>query len=185
MKPIALAFALLLAAAPSAQAARTGDMFGAWMVRCGGPGAVQACEAFQRLTQAESGARVIEFAIGYPPPSPEEAGRKGSAASAIAPAAKAVMGAGGSPARGVIVLPLGIMLPDGVSLRIDKKYSYAFEIRYCTADGCYAYIDLPSGTMDILRRAMSAEVTFRTLDKQDMSLKLEMKGLAAALQAIR
>jgi invasion protein IalB len=173
---------LLLASAP-ARAAQTGDAFDAWTARCEGQGVAQTCEIFQRLMQAQSGMRVMEFALGYP--KQEEVAANGKKPKVIAPASKAIMTAADIPARGVIVLPLGIMLPDGVRLAIDGKQHFPFEVRYCTADGCYAYINLPGGVVDQMKRAMKVEILFRTLEKKDMRLPVDMKGLGAGLQAVR
>lgn len=180
---LGLAVATLLCCPAGAQAARTGDVFDAWMIRCAdGPRPV--CEAFQRLTHAESGMRVMEFAISFPPPEGLQEDKEKTGKS-IAPDSQAIMPAADRRARGVIVLPLGIMLPDGVMLTIDNQHRHKFEVRYCTAEGCYAYITLQGGVVDQLRRAMNAQISFRTLDKRDIKMPLNVKGLGAALLAIK
>lgn len=180
MKKLFLAICLMTTAFP-AYAGNTGDKFDAWTVRCEGEGKAQICEAFQRLTHAQSGARVMEFAIGFP--QAEREVKKNL--TAIAPPSAALELGRDMPGRGVIVLPLGIMLNEGVILKIDQSKRYPFEVRYCTGEGCYAYIDLPRATIDHLGRAMNATISFTTLDKQNISLPIDLKGFGGALQAIR
>ena len=179
-KSIMMTAAILALAAP-AHAARQGGTYDSWSVRCEGEGKAQICEAFQRLTHAKSGMRVMEFAIGFP--QAEREVQKNL--TAIAPPSAALQMGREMPGRGVIVLPLGIMLPDGVILKIDQSKRYAFEVRYCTAEGCYAYIDLPRATIDHLGRAMNATISFTTLDKKNISLPIDLNGFGGALQAIR
>ena len=171
----------LMAAAGPARAGNAGGQFDAWTVRCEGEGKARVCEAFQRLTHAQSGTRVMEFAIGFP--QAEREARKN--VTAVAPPSAALQMGREMPGRGVIVLPLGIMLTDGVILKIDQSKRYAFEIRYCTGDGCYAYIDLPRAAIDQLGRAMEATISFTALDKRHVSLPVDLKGFGGAMQAIR
>ena len=173
-----LAVAVLTA---PAHAARKADSYDSWTVRCEGEGKAQLCEAFQRLTHAESGMRVMEFAIGFP--QAEREVQKNL--TAIAPPSAALQMGRDMPGRGVIVLPLGIMLTEGVILKIDQSKRYPFEVRYCTAEGCYAYIDLPRATVDHLGRAMNATISFQTLDKRFITLPIDLKGFGSAVQAIR
>ena len=184
MRKFFLALCLITTALPvagPAYAGKTGDKFDAWTLRCEGEGKAQVCEIFQRLMHAESGVRVMEFAISFP--QAEKEAQKNL--SAVAPPSAALQMGRDMPGRGVIVLPLGIMLTDGVILKIDQSKRYAFEVRYCTAEGCYAYIELPRATIDHLGRAMNATISFTTLDKRNISLPIDLKGYGSALQAIR
>lgn len=169
-----------LATAMPAQASPVNPerQFDSWAVRCEGAGTARKCEIYQRLVLAETGQRVIEFAISYPE-------RKMERGNDIAPASVAAHEAENGMAHGVVVLPLGIMLPDGVSMNIDKRQRFQFQVRYCTSDGCYAYLDMPRPVIDSLRRGMAANITFRTLDKEDVTLPMSLKGFGGALQAIQ
>ncbi|MBU0799594.1 MAG: invasion associated locus B family protein [Alphaproteobacteria bacterium] len=178
MKYLLFVFLLLLAVPASAQdkAVTSGTQYDSWMIRCEGEGTARQCETFQRLTRAATGERMIEFALGFT--SIEKLRGQSIAPSSVA-AAKT------EAARAVIVLPLGILLPDGVTLLIDNKHRFAFQIRYCTPDGCYATLNLNRGAQDQLTRGFNAAITFRTMDSQDISLPIDLKGLGSALQAIR
>lgn len=172
-----LTFALLVAVPPA-----RAENYGAWSVRCEGEGVRRQCETFQRLLHGESGAPVIEFAIGFTDP---EKWRAPQGTAAIAPPPVAPAMAAIQDARGAVVLPLGIILPAGVMLNIDRSHRHPLEVRYCTPDGCFAYITLTRAMLDRMSRALSASISFRSLDGQDIDLPLDLSGFTAALHAAR
>lgn len=173
-------YAGLMAAAlcvPGVPAHAAEGVYKSWIVRCtgGDKNAVRQCEAFQRFVQPETGRRVLELAIGYhrvPAPTMDK-GIPSVAESA----------ARGDEARAVLIMPLGIMIPDGATLAIDKIHRYKFDLRYCLEDGCYAELALSRGLLDKMGRAMEMAILFRTVDGQDVNLPLALDGLPAALKA--
>lgn len=166
----ALAFLALLSGPAAA------ETYGAWTIRCAGQGTDRQCEAFQRLTRAETGERVLELAISFATPAQDRGPHIAPPAVASAPM---------RDARAVIVLPLGLFLPDGVFLNVDKGPRHAFQLRYCLADGCYAQLAIPRSLQEQMGRSLAASITFRTLDGEDVELPLDPRGLTSALQAIR
>lgn len=128
-----------------------------WTMRCEeeGPQAGQ-CEIYQRLVLTDSGRRVSEFAIGFPE--------------------------GRDSGRGVIILPLGTVLTDGIAMKIDEGPAFSFRPRYCVPDGCYAFLSLSGQVLDSLKRGYEAEVTFSTIGGQDARLQFSLAGLTAALR---
>lgn len=130
-----------------------------WTVRCQEEDKARAhCEIFQRLIVKETGARVAEFAIGFPE-------------------SKDV-------ARGVIVLPLGMLLQSGVEMKIDEGKPFAFKIRYCTQAGCFAYVNLDKTLLDLMRNGTVANFTFKAADGKDVNLQMPLSGFAKALKEI-
>ncbi len=136
----------------------------AWTMRCQPQKEGEAsadkkhCEVFQRLIVKESSARVAEFAIGFPE--------------------------GGDVARGVVVLPLGILLQSGVEMKIDEGKPYAFKIRYCTNAGCFAYVNLDKTILDSMRQGKLASFFFKSADGKDVNLSMTLSGFEAALKEI-
>lgn len=140
-----------------------------WTVRCAeneegekmeGRG---GCEVFQRLVAAEGGQRVAEFAIGFP--EDKEA------------------------ARGVIILPLGILLHTGgdvatTQMMIDDGEPFSFRPRYCDLGGCYAYLNLNAAVLDMLRKGK--QISFLFLDRQGKTIRVNMSldGISKALKKI-
>lgn len=115
------------------------------------------CEIFQQLVEANSKSRVAEFAI-----SPETA--KG--------------------ASGVIVLPLGILLEKGVGMQIDNGKIYRFNVRYCTAAGCFAYVNLEKTLMTSMKSGGTAKFIFLAGNGQNVNLLLSLKGFNKAIEQL-
>lgn len=132
---------------------------GAWITRCETTeaGAKGPCEIFQRLLVKESGQRVAEFAIGYPP---------------------------NGIARGAVVLPLGIMLDEDIYLQIDDGPRFSFKVRYCTQSGCYAFLDLNPEIIDMMKKGGEATFHFNVMDGSPMAIDLSLSGFTKALQTL-
>ncbi len=130
-----------------------------WTVRCQESDKKREhCEVFQRLIVKETGARVAEFAIGFPEDK--------------------------NVARGVIVLPLGMLLQSGVEMKIDEGKPFAFKIRYCTQAGCFAYVNLDKALLDLMRNGTAAHFQFKAADGKDLTLQMPLSGFGKALKEI-
>lgn len=81
-----------------------------WTKRCAEEGE-KHCEVFQRLMVKETNQRLIEFAVGYP-----------KDANAVAQAA--------------IIIPLGVVVSEGIGLSVDASTPIKAPIRTCGQDGC-------------------------------------------------
>lgn len=130
----------------------------AWVKRCEGA----ACEIVQRLMDGQSKARVLDMAIGFP------AGKDRSK----------------DPARGVIILPLGVDMSQPFTLTIDEGAPLAFKVRYCLSDGCYAFLTLPPDVLAGMKAGRLGVLTFKTFDGQPGRLPLALDGFSAALSAL-
>ncbi len=116
------------------------------------------CEIFQRLVLQESGQRLAEFALGFPD--------------------------GAEDARGVVVLPLGILLNEPVTMTIDDSQTFSFQMRYCTREGCISFVNLTPGMIDLFRRGREAVIDFKILTGEEISLKMSLRGFSAALEKL-
>jgi len=140
----------------------------AWAVRCNAPkadskeaksAAVKECEIFQRQDMKETGQRVIEMAIGYPK--------------------------GQKDARGVFILPTGILLQEGVKLRIDDGKPLEFQVRYCVPNGCMAYVTMNSTILEMMSKGNSAFVEIAQLNGKRISIPMPLKGFKKSLDEIK
>ena len=129
----------------------------AWTVRCN-KGADQECEMFQRLIEKESGKRFIELAIGYPGDS--------------------------DVARGVFILPLGLIVNEEVTFQIDDGPLYSFKVRYCLPDGCYAFIDLNDKVLADMKKGLKIELALKSYDGKNMRFPLSLVGFSKALKRV-
>lgn len=131
----------------------------AWAVRCQDVDDQQECEMYQRLTLADTGERVAEFALGYPSHMPK--------------------------GRGVIVLPLGVLLTDGAKLRIDDGKSYRFAMRYCTGEGCFAFIGLNDKLINQMKKGGEAVIAFKMMDGSETEISLSLIGFTKSYDEIK
>ena len=120
------------------------------------------CEIFQRLDYKAKGSkdlqRVTEVAVGYPP--------------------------GEKIARAVIVLPLGVMVKDNLSIFIDDKDESHFHIQYCLMDGCYATLNLPESVLAKISRGNKLLISGKVMNGQDLKITLDLKGFGKAVTEI-
>jgi invasion protein IalB len=131
-----------------------------WSERCDGnkgketkgKEADKSCEVFTRLEMKASAMRVTEVAIGFPKDLP-----KGTA-------------------RGVIILPLGVMLEPGATMTVDEGKPFAFKSRFCTQSGCFAFVNLSNDIVDSMKKGTNLNIYFKTADNNDAHLRLALKG---------
>lgn len=117
------------------------------------------CEVFQVLSVKDSKARVAEFALGFP--ESKDVGRGG------------------------VILPLGILLEDGVTMRIDDGKPYVFKVRYCTNDGCVAFLKVDNALVAAMDKGKQITFSMKSAVGQNVNLVLSLSGFGKALKEIR
>ena len=141
------------------------NMDTAWAVRCNDEDSLKAdnkrgkCEIYQRQDMKDSGQRVIELAIGYPEDQKE--------------------------ARGIFILPMGILLEPGVKLTIDDGKPLAFQVRYCLPNGCYAYVSLNDDLLKHLSNGTQASVEIVRANGEPLKIPMPLKGFTKALGQVQ
>lgn len=127
-----------------------------WKIRCNSEEAKASeqkrgkCEVFQQLIVQETKQRFAEFAIGFPE--------------------------GQTEARGIMILPLGILLEQGVEMKVDDQQSFKFKIRYCEPSGCAAFLSLNEQVLNMLRNGKIAKVTLQSAQGKTMGFEMSLKG---------
>jgi len=152
---------LLLLTSPLAHAIKDGEVFQDWRAKCVTTenSAKPSCHIFQDLIQKESGKRVLHMAIGQLPD-------KQSVAV-------------------IITLPLGISLPPGLNVRVDKHDARQIPLQSCFANGCQAAFELDAQWKAQLTKGNAAEVIFYNLKGQPIGIPVSLKGISAALRALQ
>ncbi len=117
------------------------------------------CEMVSTLVVQETGQRFLEFAIGYPEGSPS--------------------------ARGVVTLPLGVMLTEGVSLKVDDGPLMRFQVRYCNAGGCYAFLNLGDEVLGQFKKGNQAVFSLVASDQKRLSVAVPLSGFSKRLSSIK
>ncbi len=133
----------------------------AWTVRCDKDeaGKNKYCETFSSVAVKETGARLAEFAVGYPPTA------KGAA-------------------RGVVTLPLGMMLEPGAAMQVDDGGVYTFSMRQCSANGCHAFIDMKDEVLKQFKSGKIVTLTFVLGDKK-LALGLPLSGFSNSFKGLK
>ncbi len=116
------------------------------------------CEIFQSLIVKETKQRFVEIAISYPKDK--------------------------TKARGVIVVPLGIMLQAGAQIKVDNADPFKFQARYCDATGCFGFVDLDEKVLDSMRKGTKLVVSFVAMNKKTINVEMSLKDFARALKEI-
>lgn len=140
--------------------AADGETFGNWTAKCEAPKDQKegGCFIYQNLVLREGGQRVLQVAIGYVPNSTE-------------PIA-------------LLSLPLGISLPPGVSIEVERDDPLRFPVERCEPNGCRAGLKLKSSFMDKLASAPQMTVRFHDAQRQPIEVPLSLKGLDEGLKSL-
>ena len=135
-----------------------------WTERCAGKEKTdkKACEVYTRLEMKTSSLRVVEVAIGFPQ---DDSLPKGTA-------------------RGVIILPLGVMLEPGATMAVDDGKPFAFKSRFCTQSGCFAFVNMNKDILEAMKKGKQLNVFFKTADNHDAHLALTLNGFDKLLGKI-
>ena len=158
------------AAAPAnAAAAKTDDantvLDKGWTERCNSKEKKpnkKNCEVYSRLEMKGSAMRVAEIAIGFPQ---DDTLKDGAA-------------------RGVIILPLGIMLEPGATMQVDSGKPVAFKSRFCTASGCFSIVNLSKDILEPMKTGKYLNVFFKTAENRDAHLVMNLAGFDKIISKI-
>jgi invasion protein IalB len=154
--------------APQGQAGPAGGaiterQFKDWMVRCGhqtkqGP---EVCEMQQQQTDNE-GRTVMAVAVGKVP--------------------------GTSDLGLLVILPLGILLPAGVTLQVDGGAEMPLQVDRCERQGCRIEMLLEADLLTRLKSGSQAKVFFEAFDPQGerrrLGVPISLLGFTAALSEV-
>lgn len=135
----------------------------AWTVRCNkdikDEGTKRGrCEIFQSLIVKETKQRFVEMAISYPKDK--------------------------TKARGVVVMPLGILLEAGAQIKIDDGKPLKFHARYCDLNGCLGFLDLDEPLLDSMRKGTKVVLSFVAMNNKTINVEISLKDFATALKDI-
>lgn len=158
---LALGASMTLAAGMAHAESKSGQDFKDWRMKCEVQegSEEERCYIVQGLVTKEGGRQILNVAVGY-------------LAKTEQPAA-------------IITLPLGISLPQGVSLQVDEGESTRFPVERCNQTGCLAGIALDEERLTAFRNGLEARVTFYDGARQPVTVPVSLKGFTAGFDAIR
>ena len=134
-----------------------------WMVRCGRPEGQEqeVCEMQQQQVDSED-RTVMAVAVGRVP--------------------------GTSNVGLLILLPLGILLPAGVTMQIDGGAAIPLEVERCEREGCRIERILEPDLLNRLKAGTKATVFFQAVDpqgkRQRLGVPISLLGFTAALDEV-
>jgi len=162
MKPflIIISMALTLPFSAVYAAANTGDKFGDWLFECQALAANKtSCLLSQTLIKKESNQRVLRLAIS-----------------------KSQQNSGFML---VSVMPLGIYLPAGVTVKTEKGIVIPMIMKACTKQGCIASTPLSKKHLRAIKAGKKLTVIFLANQATPITLPISLNGISAGLKELK
>ena len=156
---------IILFAPQTAQAAEpTTQDFDDWRMVCETVEKKERCRAFQRLSikQGDKTQVMMIASIGY-----IEDGKAGRVPTLR------------------LTTPLGVVLPAGLAVNVDKGEKENLPYHICLPDGCMTEIGLSDKGIADMRRGRAMHVVYRAAGiKQPVAVQVSLKGFTAAYNAL-
>jgi len=83
-----------------------------------------------------------------------------------------------------VLAPLGVLLPTGLGLYIDKKDNGRAYFKQCFADGCYAEVILEKPLIDTLRTGKEATFIVFATPEEGIGIPVDLAGFGEAFDAL-
>nr|VFK21974.1 MAG: Invasion protein IalB, involved in pathogenesis [Candidatus Kentron sp. LPFa]VFK34856.1 MAG: Invasion protein IalB, involved in pathogenesis [Candidatus Kentron sp. LPFa] len=84
----------------------------------------------------------------------------------------------------ILRLPLGISLPRGMSLQVDKNSPITGSFSHCDREGCLTVGKITPELRKNLEAGQKAFIVFHTLDGKPVTVPASLKGITAGLKAL-
>lgn len=132
-----------------------------WSARCvtDASGQTSACHVIQRIKRNKTGALLMSVLVELP-------------VKTLKPELK-------------LNLPLGLYLPAGTTLQVDKTPTKEIQIETCDVKGCYAGLGVDEDMLTALKRGNTMTVTFQNVARQPIAIPVTLVGFTAAFAKIR
>lgn len=166
-KTLALAFsgfvlASALLSAPAVAQPAPGQKFGDWTITCDDEAGKSVCHLDQAIVDNNSKQTVLQIGVGFMP------GRDGV-----------------TQPKMVIIAPLGIILPQGLTVQIDETPGAQVPLLHCLPAGCRTVINLDDATIAKFKAGNKAKITFVALNGQPVSVPVSLSGFTAGFDALK
>jgi invasion protein IalB len=140
--------------APAATPSATTKAFQDWIVRCPSAPQPMPCDAVQLLIEPKSKQRVLSISVAYNVPQAQHVVR--------------------------IILPLGVWLPNGVTIVAGETKIEKVVVRRCEVFGCVVEGLLDTKLRDAMRKGGAAKVVIFDQMKKPLDLKFSLAGYGEA-----
>jgi len=130
----------------------------AWVYRCADGTSSHQCEIAQRISVAETGQRIVEFVISYI--------------------------SGQEYPRGVVILPLGVLVQQPILLQVEGGQKYAFNVNHCEANGCVGYLDIVPDMLSSFQKGEELALVVANAQGQNVEMKLSLMGFSKTFKEL-
>ncbi len=147
--------------ADDGQPDRLNETYRDWIVQCVSQaqnGGARVCEMVQQLSQREGGQRVLTAAVRSP---------------------------GNGTTQMTLIAPFGLLLSEGVSVRLGDQEVLRGTFLTCLSNGCIANLDVPADAVSALARATAATVRMTSVQGAPFEIEVSLMGFTAALNRLR
>jgi invasion protein IalB len=83
-----------------------------------------------------------------------------------------------------VLAPLGVLLPTGLGLYIDKKDNGRAYFKQCFSDGCYAEVILEKPLVETLKTGKSATFIVFQTPEEGIGIPVDLKGFGEGFAAL-
>lgn len=148
-------------ALPAPPPGATEEQFDAWTVHCvpATDTLPRRCEMVQAIGDKQTQREILLMAVGYPD--------------------------GGTRPLAWLVVPLGVLLPPGLGLKIDGGEPRGLPIRSCDSRGCATPWQLTDEEIAALKQGQELIVIVHDIEGKKLGLPVSLKGFTAAFSRLQ
>lgn len=88
------------------------------------------------------------------------------------------------PAQMEIVVPLGVVLTNGMGVQVDSNQNRIAPYRFCVQSGCRVLEPITDAYIAELKGGASAQITFRSVDGKTRQATISLKGFTKAYDSL-
>lgn len=85
----------------------------------------------------------------------------------------------------IITLPLGVLLPPGLTLQVDENEAIAFPFEVCDPVGCRAGVELKDDLLKQFKSGKKAKLTFASMQRKPVGVPISLNGFTAGLKSLK
>lgn len=85
----------------------------------------------------------------------------------------------------LITAPLGLFLPAGVSIRVDRTEPKKLDLQTCDAVGCYVAMPMTEELLGLMKAGSDFSVTFQNLAKAEINVTIPLQGFSDGLAKVK
>ena len=132
---------------------------GDWQVRCFNVQNGNPCDQFWQQADPRTGQRIVAVSIAYSPTADRH--------------------------LVVVIVPLGVSIPKGLTIQTDSYTSPQMRYRMCSREGCFVQMVVDNGLIESLAKSgPQAKLNIAGDDGKAYSLPLSLKGFSEAHDAM-